>query len=105
MLSNYLIRNGLGYRAKDDHPLEVCLANPSLIKGAKCKIPLDICLENPDWLPFVGCSSKGYPLQVCLDYPQLLTSKACEGQLELLLSLLYASSQSCVAFASIYTNS
>jgi len=72
-------RNALGYRAKDDHPLEVCLANPSLIKGAKCKIPLDICLENPEWLPLVGCSSKGYPLQVCLDYPQLLTSKACEG--------------------------
>ena len=74
-LTNFLIRNALGYRAKDDHPLEVCLANPSLIKGAKCKIPLDICLENPEWLPLVGCSSKGYPLQVCLDYPQLLTSK------------------------------
>ena len=56
-------RNALGYRAKDDHPLEVCLANPSLIKGAKCKIPLDICLENPEWLPLVGCSGEGYTIQ------------------------------------------
>ena len=76
-LTNYLIRNGLGYRAKDDHPLEVCLANPSLIKGAKCKIPLDICLENPEWLPLVGCSGEGYIIQNL--HLHLLTSNTFEG--------------------------
>ena len=73
-------RNGLGYNAKDDLELEVCLANPNMIATPKCKIPLDICLENPEWLPLVGCSGEGLPLQVCLDFPKLLTSPACEGQ-------------------------
>merc|ERR1712088_469295 len=72
-------RNGLGYNAKDDLELEVCLANPNMIATPKCKIPLDICLENPEWLPLVGCSGEGLPLQVCLDFPKLLTSPACEG--------------------------
>ena len=74
------IRNGLGYNAKDDLELEVCLANPNMIATPKCKIPLDICLENPEWLPLVGCSGEGLPLQVCLDFPKLITSPACEGQ-------------------------
>ena len=73
-------RNGLGYNAKDDLELEVCLANPNMIATPKCKIPLDICLENPEWLPLVGCSGEGLPLQVCLDFPKLITSPACEGQ-------------------------
>ena len=51
-------RNGLGYKAKDDLTLEVCLANPNMIATAKCKIPLDICLDNPEWLPLVGCSGE-----------------------------------------------
>merc|ERR1712223_820162 len=72
-------RNGLGYNAKDDLELEVCLANPNMIATPKCKIPLDICLENPEWLPLVGCSGEGLPLQVCLDFPKLLTSPACEA--------------------------
>merc|ERR1711997_1417520 len=72
-------RNGLGYKAKDDLELEVCLANPNMIATPKCKIPLDICLDNPEWLPLVGCSGEGLPLQVCLDFPKLLTSPACEG--------------------------
>merc|ERR1712141_576312 len=74
-------RNGLGYNAKDDLELEVCLANPNMIATPKCKIPLDICLENPEWLPLVGCSGEGLPLQVCLDFPKLLTSPACEANL------------------------
>merc|ERR1711863_77576 len=72
-------RNGLGYNAKDDLELEVCLANPHMIATPKCKIPLDICLDNPQWLPLVGCSGEGLPLQVCLDFPKLLTSPACEA--------------------------
>ena len=74
-----IFRNGLGYNAKDDLELEVCLANPNMIATPKCKIPLDICLDNPEWLPLVGCSGEGLPLQVCLDFPKLLTSPACEG--------------------------
>merc|ERR1712066_1036596 len=74
-------RNGIGYNAKDDLELEVCLANPNMIATPKCKIPLDICLENPEWLPLVGCSGEGLPLQVCLDFPKLLTSPACEANL------------------------
>ena len=75
-----IFRNGLGYKAKDNLELEVCLANPHMIATAKCKIPLDLCLENPEWLPLVGCSGEGYPRQVCLDFPNLITSPACEGQ-------------------------
>merc|ERR1712004_928673 len=74
-------RNGLGYNAKDDLELEVCLANPNMIATPKCKIPLNICLENPEWLPLVGCSGEGLPLQVCLDFPKLITSPACEANL------------------------
>merc|ERR1711934_932438 len=74
-------RNGLGYNAKDDLELEVCLANPHMIATPKCKIPLDICLDNPQWLPLVGCSGEGLPLQVCLDFPKLLTKPACQANL------------------------
>merc|ERR1712037_83909 len=72
-------RNGLGYNAKDDLELEVCLANPHMIATPKCKVPLDICLDNPQWLPLVGCSGEGLPLQVCLDFPKLLTKPACQA--------------------------
>ena len=78
-LKKNLLRNGLGYNAKDDLELEVCLANPHMIATPKCKVPLDICLDNPQWLPLVGCSGEGLPLQVCLDFPKLLTSPACKG--------------------------
>merc|ERR1712037_122824 len=74
-------RNGLGYNAKDDLELEVCLANPHMIATPKCKVPLDICLDNPQWLPLVGCSGEGLPLQVCLDFPKLLTKPACQANL------------------------
>merc|ERR1712008_114384 len=74
-------RNGLGYNAKDNLELEVCLANPHMIATPKCKIPLDICLDNPEWLPLFGCSGEGLPLQVCLDFPKLLTRPACEANL------------------------
>merc|ERR1712037_987975 len=74
-------RNGLGYNAKDDLELEVCLANPHMIATPKCKVPLDICLDNPQWLPLVGCSGEGLPLQVCLDSPKLLTKPACQANL------------------------
>merc|ERR1712037_546717 len=74
-------RNGLGYNAKDDLELEVCLANPHMIATPKCKVPLDICLDNPQWLPLVGCSGNEYPLQVCLDFPKLLTKPACQANL------------------------
>ena len=73
-------RNGLGYKAKDNLELEVCLDSPHMIATAKCKLPLDLCLENPEWLPLVGCSGEGYPRQVCLDFPNLITSPACQGQ-------------------------
>merc|ERR1712037_177158 len=77
-------RNGLGYNAKDDLELEVCLANPHMIATPKCKVPLDICLDNPEWLPLVGCSAHhttfgAFPLDACLAYPTLLTKPACQG--------------------------
>merc|ERR1739844_95166 len=79
-------RNGLGYNAKDDLELEVCLANPHMIAAPKCKIPLDICLDNPQWLPLVGCSAHhttfgAFPLDACLAYPTLLTKPACQANL------------------------
>merc|ERR1711990_1109391 len=74
-------RNGLGYNAKDDLELEVCLANPQMIATPKCKIPLDICLDNPQWLPLVGCSGNQYPLETCLAHPTLLTKPVCEANL------------------------
>merc|ERR1712010_294116 len=74
-------RNGLGYNAKDDLELEVCLANPHMIATPKCKIPLDICLDNPQWLPLVGCSGNEYPLETCLAYPTLLTKPVCQANL------------------------
>ena len=88
-----IFRNGLGYKAKDNLELEVCLANPNMIATPKCKIPLDICLDNPEWLPLVGCSGEGLPLQVCLDFPKLLTKPACEGHLcKIYQSILFPSS-------------
>merc|ERR1711936_703529 len=66
-------RNGLGYNAKDDLELEVCLANPNMIATPKCKIPLDICLANPEWLPLVGCSGNQYPVDTCTSMPSLLS--------------------------------
>merc|ERR1719264_633048 len=77
-------RNGLGYNAKDDLELEVCLANPHMIATPKCQVPLDICLDNPQWLPLVGCSAHhttfgAFPLDACLAYPTLLTKPACQG--------------------------
>merc|ERR1712037_906970 len=79
-------RNGLGYNAKDDLELEVCLANPQMIATPKCKVPLDICLDNPQWLPLVGCSAHhttfgAFPLDACLAYPTLLTKPACQANL------------------------
>merc|ERR1712080_657109 len=75
-------RNGLGYNAKDDLELEVCLA-PNMIATPKCKIPLDICLENPEWLPLVGCSAAldGYEATLfdCQDNKQFFCSRnMCE---------------------------
>merc|ERR1712037_547143 len=77
-------RNGLGYNAKDDLELEVCLANPQMIATPKCKVPLDICLDNPQGLPLVACSAHhttfgAFPLDACLAYPTLLTEPACQG--------------------------
>merc|ERR1712008_368110 len=79
-------RNGLGYNAKDNLELEVCLANPHMIATPKCKIPLDICLDNPEWLPLFGCSAHyitfgAFPLDACLAYPTLLTKPACQANL------------------------
>merc|ERR1711936_119751 len=76
-------RNGLGYKAKDNLELEVCLANPHMIATAKCKIPLDLCLENPEWLPLVGCSAAldGYEATLfdCQDNKQFFCSRnMCE---------------------------
>merc|ERR1711990_1307152 len=71
-------RNGLGYNAKDDLELEVCLANPNMIATPKCKIPLDICLDNPEWLPLVGCSGNQYPVETCTSMPSLLSLPSCD---------------------------
>merc|ERR1712062_533224 len=48
-------RNGLGYKAKDNLEVEVCLANPHYINTAKCKLPLEVCLDNPQYLSSLGC--------------------------------------------------
>merc|ERR1712080_602763 len=71
-------RNGLGYNAKDDLELEVCLANPNMIATPKCKIPLDTCLANPEWLPLVGCSGNQYPVEPCTSMPSLLSLPSCD---------------------------
>merc|ERR1712119_88843 len=73
-------RNGLGYNAKDDLELEVCLANPNMIATPKCKIPLDICLDNPEWLPLVGCSANLTP-QLCASTPSITRLAACTAAL------------------------
>merc|ERR1712051_871323 len=72
-------RNGLGYNAKDDLELEVCLANPHMIATPKCKIPLDICLAYPTLLTKPACQGNEYPLETCLAYPTLLTKPVCLG--------------------------
>merc|ERR1712037_364006 len=73
-------RNGLGYNAKDDLELEVCLANPHMIATPKCKVPLDICLDNPQWLPLVGCSANLTP-QLCASTPSITRLAACTASL------------------------
>ena len=77
----------------------MCLANPSLVNTAKCKLPLDVCLENPNLLPLLGCSGEGLPLQVCLDFPKLLTSPACKGSTSL---SKVASAKTTKLFSSLY---
>ena len=74
--------NGLGYKAKDNLEVEVCLANPSFINTAKCNLPLSVCLENPQYLSSLGCSGNDLPplpLDTCLAFPELLTFPACSG--------------------------
>ena len=74
--------NGLDYKARDNLEVDVCLANPSMINTAKCKLPLDVCLENPQYLSSLGCSGNDLPplsLDICLTYPELLTYQACSG--------------------------
>merc|ERR1712014_111640 len=50
-------RNGLGYNAKDD-------------------LELEVCLENPEWLPLVGCSANLTP-QLCASTPSITRLAAC----------------------------
>merc|ERR1712062_710038 len=74
--------NGLGYKAKDNLEVEVCLANPRYINTAKCNLPLEVCLDNPQYLSSLGCSGNDLPplpLQTCLTFPELLTFPACSG--------------------------
>ena len=74
--------NGLGYKAKDNLEVEVCLANPHYINTAKCKLPLEVCLDNPQYLSSLGCSGNDLPplpLDTCLAFPELLTFPACSG--------------------------
>merc|ERR1719340_132613 len=63
---------GLGYKARDNLEVEVCLANPDYINTAKCNLPLEVCLDNPQYLSSLGCSGNKYPLDVCLKYPEIL---------------------------------
>merc|ERR1712061_839827 len=76
-------QNGLGYKAKDNLEVEVCLANPHYINTAKCKLPLEVCLDNPQYLSSLGCSDalQGYQptLFQCQDNKEQLCSlKLCE---------------------------
>ena len=74
--------NGLGYKARDNLEVSVCLANPAMINTAKCNLPLDVCLANPQYLSSLGCSGNDLPplsLDICLTYPELLTFPACSG--------------------------
>ena len=74
--------NGLGYKAKDNLEVEVCLSNPAYINTAKCKLPLEVCLDNPEYLSSLGCSGNDLPplpLDTCLAFPELLTFPACSG--------------------------
>merc|ERR1711936_1564871 len=71
--------NGLGYKAKDNLEVEVCLANPHYINTAKCKLPLEVCLDNPQYLSSLGCSGHSLPREVCMANPSVLTSPSCAG--------------------------
>merc|ERR1711862_995535 len=46
--------NGLDYAAKNGFTVDFCLANPDLIKTAKCKLPLESCLANPEYIALPG---------------------------------------------------
>merc|ERR1712117_177565 len=77
--------NGLGYKARDNLEVSVCLANPAMINTAKCNLPLDVCLANPQYLSSLGCSGNDLPplsLDICLTYPELLTFPACSDALQ-----------------------
>jgi len=71
--------NGLGYKARNDLTVEVCLDNPQMINTALCNLPLDICLDNPEYIADLGCAGNKYDAQTCVKYPQLLLEPPCEG--------------------------
>merc|ERR1712038_2161322 len=74
--------NGLGYKAKDNLEVEVCLANPRYINTAKCNLPLEVCLDNPQYLSSLGCSGHSLPREVCMANPSVLTSPSCADALQ-----------------------
>merc|ERR1711863_34953 len=73
--------NGLGYKAKDNLEVEVCLANPSFINTAKCKLPLPVCLENPQYLSSLGCREH-LTASFCAQTKELTLSSACSEVLQ-----------------------
>merc|ERR1711963_131568 len=55
--------------AKNGFTVEFCLANPDLIKTAKCKLPLESCLANPEYIALPGCIGNTFTVDTCLEFP------------------------------------
>ena len=72
---------GLGYKAKDNLEVEVCLANPSYINTAKCNLPLEVCLDNPQYLSSLGCRAH-LTASFCAQNKELTLSSACSEVLQ-----------------------
>ena len=72
--------NGLGYKARDNLEVSVCLATPAMINTAKCNLPLDVCLANPQYLSSLGCSKVLTP-SLCATMKEITLSPACVGPL------------------------
>ena len=72
--------NGLGYKAKDNLEVEVCLANPAYINTAKCKLPLEVCLDNPEYLSSLGCREH-LTGSFCAENKEVTLTAACSEPL------------------------
>merc|ERR1712062_879577 len=93
-------RNGLGYKAKGQPEVEVCLANPHYINTAKCKLPLEVCLDNPQYLSSLGCRDH-LTGTFCASTKELTLSSACREPLSNYQPTLFECDDNKVALCSL----